>query len=95
MTTYRELFANREFRAFFAGNAAGVAGQTMQMLALSALVYATTGSPLLAALALFGGLLPQAIGAMTLLALADRVPPRGFLAGWTAGAAWALACWTR
>ncbi len=84
MTTYRALFANGEFRALFAGNAAGVAGQTMQMLALSALVYATTGSPLLAALALFGGLLPQAIGAMTLLALADRVPPRGFLAGWTA-----------
>ena len=60
MTTYRELFANREFRAIFAGNAAGVAGQTMQMLALSALVYASTGSPLLAALALFGGLFPQA-----------------------------------
>ena len=84
VTTYRELFANREFRAIFAGNAAGVAGQTVQMLALSALVYASTGSPLLAALALFGGLFPQAIGAMTLLSLADRLPPRGFLAGWTA-----------
>jgi hypothetical protein len=87
VTTYRELFANREFRAIFAGNAAGVAGQTMQMLALSALVYAATGSPLLAALALFGGLFPQAIGAMTLLSLADRLPPRGFLAGWTAAKA--------
>ena len=56
----------------------------MQMFALSALVYATTGSPLLAALAFLGGLLPQAVGALTLLSLADRVPPRGFPAGWHA-----------
>ncbi|WP_203783961.1 MFS transporter [Asanoa ferruginea] len=82
MTTYREIFANREFRALFAGNAATVAGKTIQMLALSALVYASTGSPLLSALAFLGGLLPQALGAMTLLAYADRVRPRGFLAGW-------------
>ncbi|GIF67239.1 membrane protein [Asanoa ishikariensis] len=82
MTTYREIFANREFRAIFAGNAATVAGKTIQMLALSALVYASTGSPLLSALAFLGGLLPQALGAMTLLAYADRVRPRGFLAAW-------------
>jgi predicted MFS family arabinose efflux permease len=82
VTTYREIFANREFRALFAGNAATIAGKTIQMLALSALVYAATGSPLLSALAYLGGLLPQALGAMTLLAYADRVRPRGFLASW-------------
>ncbi|WP_433368072.1 MFS transporter [Actinoplanes sp. CA-142083] len=83
MTTYRALFANGEFRALFAGNAATVAGGTMQGLALSALIYATTGSPLLSALAFAGALFPQAIGAMTLLSLTDRLRPRAFLAGWT------------
>jgi hypothetical protein len=91
VTTYREIFANREFRALFAGNAATVAGKTIQMLALSALVYASTGSPLLSALAFLGGLLPQALGALTLLAYADRVRPRGFLAGWDAAKAVAAA----
>jgi MFS family permease len=87
VTTFREIFSHREFQAIFYGNAASVAGKTMQMLALSALVYASTGSPLLAALAYLGGLLPQAIGALTLLSFADRVRPRGFLAAWDAGRA--------
>ncbi len=92
MTTFREIFAVREFRALFAGQSLTTAGRTMQMLALSALVYAATGAPLLAALALLGGLLPQAIGAVTLLSYADRVRPRGFLGAWyTAKALAALA----
>jgi predicted MFS family arabinose efflux permease len=91
VTTYRALFANGQFRALFAANAATVAGQTMQMLAVSAQVYALTGSPLLTALAFLGGNLPQAVGAMTLLSFADRVPPRGFLAGWGAVKAGAAA----
>ncbi|HWM00479.1 MAG TPA: MFS transporter [Nocardioidaceae bacterium] len=82
MHTYRGLFAVSEFRALFAGNASSVAGLTMQGLALSALVYAQTGSPFLAALAYLAGFLPQAAGAASLLSLADRVPPRGFLALW-------------
>lgn len=80
--TYRELFTVSEFRVLFAGGATSVAGSTMQMLALSALVYATTSSPLLAALAYLAGFAPQALGAATLLSWADRVPPRGFLAAW-------------
>jgi hypothetical protein len=84
MTTYREIFANREFRVIFAGNATGVAAGTIQMLALAALVYARSGSPLLSALAYLGGLLPYALGAMTLLSYADRVPARGFLAAFDA-----------
>ncbi len=82
MTTYRSLLANGEFRALFASNALAVAAGTILSLALAASVYAETGSPLLAALMLLGGLLPQAIGALTLLSYADRVPPRGFLALW-------------
>jgi MFS family permease len=84
VTTYREIFALREFRTLFLGNALTVAGRTIQMLALSSLVYAATDAPLLAALALFGGLLPQAVGALTLLSFADRVRPRTFLALWSA-----------
>lgn len=81
MSTYRTLFAVGEFRALF-GTQAVVAGQTMQMLALSALVYARTASPLLAAVAYLAGFAPQALGAVTLLSLADRVPARAFLVTW-------------
>jgi MFS family permease len=79
---YRDVAAVGEFRALFGGRAAASAAATMQMLALAALIYARTGSPLLAALAYVAGSLPQALGAMTLLAVADRVPPRRLLAGW-------------
>nr|WP_296071336.1 hypothetical protein [uncultured Actinoplanes sp.] len=82
MTTYREIFGLREFRTLFLGNALTVAARTVQMLALSSLVYAATGAPLLAALALLGGLAPQAIGALTLLSFADRIRPRVFLTAW-------------
>lgn len=82
MLTYRDAFAVSEFRTLFAGNAITVARTTVQSLALSALVYARTDSPLLAALAYLGGFVPQALGAATLLSLADRVRPRGFLALW-------------
>ena len=84
MTTYRQLFRIGEFRALFINATVGVAGGTMKMLAVSALVYASTGSPLLAALAYLGGFLPQALGALTLLSLADRLPPRAALVTWRA-----------
>jgi MFS family permease len=80
--TYRALFVLREFRALFGATAISVAGKTMEMLALSALVFAYTGSPLLAAIAYLGGFLPQAVGALTLLSLADRLPPRAAMVGW-------------
>jgi len=82
MPTYRDVWAAGEFRALFAGKAAVCAASTMQMLALAVLVYTRTGSPLLAALAYLAGSLPQMLGAMTLLGLADRMPPRRLLAGW-------------
>jgi MFS family permease len=82
MSTYRDAAASGEFRALFGGRAAGAGAATMQMLALAVLIYARTGSPLLAALAYAAGSLPQVLGAMTLMAVADRVPPRRLLAGW-------------
>ncbi|MGW0478139.1 MFS transporter [Nonomuraea sp. NPDC003214] len=82
MQTYRDVFAVREFRTLFAGSTLGVAGGTVTMLAVSTLVYAHTGSPFLAAVAYLAGFLPQAVGALTLGRLADRLPPRPLLAGW-------------
>jgi MFS family permease len=82
MTSYRDAVASGEFRALFVGRAAGAAAATMQQLAISVLIYARTGSPLLAVLAFAAGSLPQLLGAMTLMAAADRLPPRRLLAGW-------------
>jgi hypothetical protein len=79
--TYRELFQTPEFTPFFLASSAQVAAQTMSSLALATLIYAATGSPLLAALAMFGPSLTQVIGAATLLSAADRLPPRAVMSG--------------
>jgi predicted MFS family arabinose efflux permease len=79
--TYRELFLVPEFKALFASVSVQVAAGTMSGLALATLVFSRTGSPLLAALSLFGASFAQVVGALTLLSAADRVPPRVTLAG--------------
>lgn len=81
MRTYRELFRTPEFLPFFTTVSVQVAAQTATGLALGTLVYASTGSPLLSALAMFGPSLAQLAGALTLLSAADRLPPRGALTG--------------
>jgi MFS family permease len=80
--TYREVFAVREFRTLFGSFCALIVGDSVRMLALSVLVYASTGSPLLAALAYVSGFLPHAFGGTFLLALADRWRPRAVIAGY-------------
>ena len=77
--TYRQVLAVPEFRTLLGGFALFLVGETVQMLALSVLVYAGTGSPLLAALAYVAGFLPQALGGTVLLAVADRWRPRRVL----------------
>jgi hypothetical protein len=52
------------------------------MLALSVIVYAATGSPLMSALAYAAGFLPYALGGTLLLAFADRWPPRTVMIGY-------------
>ncbi|HEX2315471.1 MAG TPA: MFS transporter, partial [Thermomonospora sp.] len=76
MRTYRDLARTPQFTALFWTSTAHVAAHTITGLALGTLIYATTGSPLLAALAMFGTSLTQVIGAATLLSAADRLPPR-------------------
>jgi MFS family permease len=74
--TYTEVFANREFRVLFGSFALLVAGDQVKMLALSALVYARTGSPGLSAATYTLGFLPYIVGGTFLLSLADRIRPR-------------------
>lgn len=76
MRTYRDLFAVGEFRALFVGQLATAASLTIQTLGVSTLVYVRTASPLLATVTFLAGSLPQAVGAMTLAGISDRMPPR-------------------
>jgi MFS family permease len=76
MRTYRELFRTPEFTAVFLATSLRVAGSTVSGLALGTLVYESTRSPLLSALAMFGPSLAQVLGAAALLSAADRLPPR-------------------
>jgi MFS family permease len=77
--TYRQVFAVPEFRSLLAGFGIFLVSETVQMLALSVLIYTATGSALLAALAYVAGFLPQALGGTVLLAIADRWRPRRLL----------------
>ncbi|MER6997943.1 MFS transporter [Streptomyces sp. NPDC000410] len=79
MRTYRELFQAPEFTPLFLNTTVQIAASTVSGLAMGSLIYASTGSPLLSALAMFGPSLAQVIGAATLLSAADRVPPRAAL----------------
>ena len=77
--TYGQVLAVPEFRALFASRTLSIAAITLRMLAVSVLVLASTGSPFMAGVAFGVGFLPQVVGGMTLLSLADRVRPRGAL----------------
>ncbi|MEU4998095.1 MFS transporter [Streptomyces sp. NPDC021622] len=81
MRTYQDLFRAPEFTPLLAAFAAHVAAQTVSRTAMGTLVYDATGSPLLAALSMFGPLLAQMIGATVLLSATDRMPPRAATIG--------------
>jgi predicted MFS family arabinose efflux permease len=74
--TYREVFAEPSFRALFLARTMAIGANAVQIFALSVLVYARTGSPLLSALAFGAGFLPQFVGGLLLGALTDRLRPR-------------------
>ena len=75
-TTYRSVFAAREFRVLFAGMTMYVLGFQFELLSLSVLIFAQTGSAFLTALAFSMGFAPQAVGGALFTALADRLPSR-------------------
>lgn len=75
-TTYREVFAQPLFRVLFYATAGAVAAHTLQIMALSVLVFRETNSPLLGAITFGIAFLPQLLGGTLLGSLTDRVSPR-------------------
>jgi predicted MFS family arabinose efflux permease len=78
-TTYRSVFAAREFRVLFAALLMYVLGFEFEILGLSVLVYAQTRSAFWTALAFSMGFAPQAAGGALFTSLADRLPPRAVI----------------
>jgi predicted MFS family arabinose efflux permease len=86
--TYREVFAEPGFRTLFVARGFAISATSLQIFALSVLVYTTTGSPLLSALAFGAGFLPQFVGGLLLGSLTDRFRARPLIvAGYAAEAA--------
>lgn len=75
-TTYRAVFAAREFRVLFGGMLMYVLGFEFELLGLSVLVFAQTRSAFLTALTFSMGFAPQVIGGALFTAVADRLPSR-------------------
>lgn len=75
-TTFRDVFAVREYRALWLAYVLSLIGDQLARVALSVLVYSRTGSPLLTALTYAIGFLPWLLGGPLLSGLADRYPRR-------------------
>ena len=74
--SFGEVLAVGEFRALWLAQILSVAGDQLARVALTLLVFERTGSSLLAAVTYAAGLIPLALGGMTLSGLADRLPRR-------------------
>jgi Na+/melibiose symporter-like transporter len=79
--SYRSVLAVGEFRVLLAGLLMYGLGFEFEILGLSVLVYARTGSGLLAAVAFSAGFAPQAVAGAFFTSLADRLPPRAVISG--------------
>jgi MFS family permease len=78
--TYREVLAEPRFRLLFVTRSLAIGADTLRTVALSMLIFAVTGSPMLAAVTYGIAFLPQAVGGTLLGALADRLRPRPLIA---------------
>jgi hypothetical protein len=74
--TFREVFADGEFRAIWLAELASIAGDQFARVALTVLVYQRTHSPLLTALTYAASYLPWLVGGLFLSDLADAYPRR-------------------
>ena len=79
--TFREVFADREFRAIWLAEFASVTGDQFARVALTVLVYQRTHSPLLTALTYAVSYLPWMVGSLFLSDLADSFPRRDVMVG--------------
>src|SRR5437763_1723153 len=74
--TFRDVLANREFRALYVAQALSVIGDQLARIAVALLIFHRSGSPLLSALSLGLSYFPWAIGGPLLGGYADRFPRR-------------------
>ena len=80
-STFRAVFAVREFRALWFSEILSIAGDRLALVALTLLVYDRTRSPLLAAATYAAGYVPWVIGGLFLADAADRHPRRSVMVG--------------
>ena len=78
-STFRDVFAVREFRALWFSEILSIAGDRLALVALTLLVYDRTRSPLLAAATYAAGYVPWVIGGLFLADAADRHPRRSVM----------------
>ena len=79
--TYTQLMRARGVPSLFGLSLAHVLGTSLQIFALSVLVYEQTGSAFWSGTAFAAGFLPQLLGGAVLTSLADRWPARPVLVG--------------
>lgn len=77
--TYREVFDSREVRVLFGSFLLRALSTTTEILGLSVLVLAVTGSVFWSAVAYGIGFAPQLVGGALFTSLADRLPARTLL----------------
>ena len=80
-TTYRDVFGVREYRAVFLADVLSLLGDQIAAVALALLLYAGSGSTLLAALGYATAYIPWLLGGPVLAAWAERLPGRSVLVG--------------
>ena len=79
--TYRDVFGVREYRAVFLADVLSLLGDQIAAVALAVLLYAGSGSTLLAALGYATAYVPWMLGGPVLAAWAERLPGRSVLVG--------------
>jgi len=77
--SFREVFAQPEFRVLWLSYVLSAAGDRLALVALTLLVYDRSKSPLLAAITFAAGFVPYLFGGMFLSGLADRLPRRSVM----------------
>ncbi|MFI6898208.1 MFS transporter [Streptomyces sp. NPDC050256] len=87
--TYREVLAEPRFRLLFSTRTVSITADALRITTFSVLVFSSTGSALLSAVAFGIGFIPQLFGSLLLGSLADRLPPRALITG-----GYALTCAT-
>ncbi|MER5745176.1 MFS transporter [Streptomyces sp. NPDC002225] len=79
--TYREVLAEPRFRLLFSTRTVAITADALRITTFSVLVFSSTGSAPLSALAFGIGFVPQLFGSLLLGSLADRLPARALITG--------------